>query len=87
MNKPLAIADQPFKIMNTNTSKEKSFYTQGKQCIVRVLLSIWLLTSYSPGSTLAAPEHQTAMEGTRKNTLSMPFGGFWSPDPATENTP
>ena len=42
--------------MKTNTSKEKSFYTQGKQCAARVLLIAGLLVSYSPRNVLAAPD-------------------------------
>ena len=47
--------------MKTNTSKQKSFYTQGKQCAARVLLTVWLLVSYSPGNVLAAPDSQLSM--------------------------
>ena len=47
--------------MNVNTSKEKSFYTQGQQFAARVLFIVWLLASGSPESTLAAPKHQSAM--------------------------
>ena len=61
MNKPLAIAYKPFRAMNVNTSKEKSFYTQGQQFAARVLFIVWLLASGSPESALAAPKHQSAM--------------------------
>ena len=47
--------------MKTNTSKQKSFYTQGKQCAARVLLIAGLLASYSPRNILAAPDSQLSM--------------------------
>ena len=47
--------------MKTNTSKEKSFYTQGTQCVARVLLIAGLLASYSPEGTLAVPKRHSAM--------------------------
>ena len=55
MNKPLAIADKPFRAMNVNTSKEKSFYTQGQQFAARVFCIVWLLASGSPEGILATP--------------------------------
>ena len=58
MNKPLAIAYKPFRSMNANTSKERSYYTQGHQFVARVLLAVWLLASVSPEGTLAAPKRQ-----------------------------
>ena len=57
-NKPLAITYKPFKPMKTNTSKEKSFYTQGQQFTARVLFIVWLLASISPEGTLATPKRQ-----------------------------
>ena len=47
--------------MKANTSKEKSFYTQGQQFAARVLFIVWLLASVSPESALAAPKRQSAM--------------------------
>ena len=44
--------------MKTNTSKEKSFYTQGQQFVARVLCIVWLLASGSPEGALAVPKHQ-----------------------------
>ena len=61
MNKPLAIAYKLFRAMNVNTSKEKSFDTQGQQFVARVLFTAWLLVSGSPESALAAPKRQSAM--------------------------
>ena len=61
VNKPLAIADKPFRVMKANTSKERSFYTQGQQFAARVLLAVWLLASGSPEGTLATPKRQPAM--------------------------
>ena len=58
MNKPLAIAYKPFKSMKMNTSKERSFYTQGQQFVARVLFILWLLASGSPEGILAVPKHQ-----------------------------
>ena len=61
MNKPLAIVDKPFRAMKVNTSKERSFYTQGQQFAARVLFIVWLLASGSPESILATPKRQPAM--------------------------
>ena len=47
--------------MKVNTSKERSFYTQGQQFTARVLFIVWLLASGSPEGMLAAPKHQSAM--------------------------
>ena len=58
MNKPLAIAYKPFRAMKANTSKERSFYTQGQRFAARVLFILWLLASGSPDSILATPKHQ-----------------------------
>ena len=58
ISKPLRVANKPFKSMNTNTSKERNFYTQGQQRIARILLAAWLLAIGSPESTLATPKHQ-----------------------------
>ena len=58
ISKPLAIAYKPFRAMNVNTSKEKSFYTQGQQFAARVLCIVWLLASGSPESVLAIPKRQ-----------------------------
>ena len=60
MNKPLAIAYKPFRAMNmkANTSKERSFYTQGQQFVARVLCIVWLLASSSPEGALAIPKRQ-----------------------------
>ena len=44
--------------MKVNTSKERSYYTQGHQFVARVLLAVWLLASVSPASTLATPKRQ-----------------------------
>ena len=58
MNKPLAIADKPFSFMKTNTSKERSYYTQGQRFAARILFILWLLASSSPEGILAAPKGQ-----------------------------
>ena len=58
MNKPLAIANKPFRAMKANTSKERSFYTQGQRFAARVLFILWLLASSSPEGALAVPKHQ-----------------------------
>ena len=58
MNKPLTVANKPFKSMKMNTSKERSFYTQGQRFAARVLFILWLLASGSPEGALAAPKHQ-----------------------------
>ena len=44
--------------MKTNTSKERSFYTQGQQRIARILLAAWLLAIGSPEGALAVPKRQ-----------------------------
>ena len=54
MNKPLAIANKPFRAMKVNPSKERSFYTQGQQFAARVLFIVGLLGS-GLGNVLAAP--------------------------------
>ena len=54
MNKPLAIAEKPFRAMKVNPSKERSFYTQGQQFAARVLFIVGLLGS-GLGNVLAAP--------------------------------
>ena len=61
MNKPLAIAYKPFKTMKMNTSKERSFYTQGQRFAARVLCIVWLLASGSPEGALAIPKRQPTM--------------------------
>ena len=58
MNKPLRVADKPFKIMKANTNKKRNFYTQGQQRLARILLAAWLLAIGSPESTLATPKRQ-----------------------------
>ena len=78
VNKPLAIADKPFRVMKANTSKERSFYTQGQQFAARVLLAVWLLASGSPEGTLATPKRQSAMTPA---TTTSPG------DPSLANTP
>ena len=47
--------------MNVNTSKEKSYYTQGQRFAARILFILWLLASGSPEGTLAVPKRQSAM--------------------------
>ena len=47
--------------MKANTSKARSFYTQGQQFAARVLFIVWLLASGSSESALAAPKRQSAM--------------------------
>ena len=48
INKPSAIAERPFSTIKVNTSKEKSFYTQGQQFVARVLCIVWLLPNLAP---------------------------------------
>ena len=48
--------------MNVNTSKARSFYTQGQQFAARVLFIVWLLVSGSPESALATSKRQPAMK-------------------------
>ena len=47
--------------MNVNTSKEKSYYTQGQRFAARILFILWLLASFSPESVLAIPKRQPTM--------------------------
>ena len=93
VNKPSAIAEKPFSVMKVNTSKERSFYTQGQQFAARVLFTVWLLASGSPESALAAPKRQgvvvpatTASPGdpslasvppTPEGILQLPPGSLW----------
>ena len=66
INKPLAIANKPFRAMNVNPSKERSFYTQGQRIAARILLTAWLLASCSPGGpSLARPGDQWPSEPQR----------------------
>ena len=57
--------------MNTNTSKERSFYTQGQQFAARILCIVWLLASGSPEGVLAAPKRQ--MVPATKTSPGDPF--------------
>ena len=70
MNKPSAMADQPFRAMKVNSSKERSFYTQRQRFAARVLFTAWLLVIGSPDSTLAtSPQgrapHQSPSDACR----------------------
>ena len=60
MNKPLAIANKPFRAVNINPSKERSFYTQGQRFAARILFIVWLLVSGSPESAEAGSSNQQA---------------------------
>ncbi|MEM7383295.1 MAG: hypothetical protein AAF400_03210, partial [Bacteroidota bacterium] len=42
--------------MNTRNMKQTNCYSQGQRRLARILFAVWLLTSYSPDSTFAAPE-------------------------------
>ena len=44
--------------MNANTSKERSYYTQGQRFAARILFILWLLASVSPEGILAIPKRQ-----------------------------
>ena len=44
--------------MKMNTSKERSFYTQGQRFVARVLFIVWLLASISPEGLLAVSRRQ-----------------------------
>ncbi|MEM7383260.1 MAG: hypothetical protein AAF400_03035, partial [Bacteroidota bacterium] len=50
--------------MNTRDTKLSNCYTQGQRSAARILLTVWLLTSYSPDITRAAPEGGRAMVTT-----------------------
>ena len=62
MNKPLAIADKPFKSMKINTSKKPSCYPQGQQYVGGMLLLfiVCLFTSCNTGKPGAPAEHGEA---------------------------
>ena len=77
----MAIGDKPFRAMKKNTSKERSFYTQGQQFTARVLCIAWLLAIGSPESTLATPKRQMVPATTTSagdlslaSTISTPVG-------------
>ena len=72
MNKPLAITYKPFRAMNINPSKERSFYTQGQQFAAKVLFTAWLLVSFSPEGVLANPKRQPAMVPGDPSLASTP---------------
>ena len=78
INKPLAIAYKPFKSMKTNTSKEKSFYTQSQRFAARVLFIVWLLASISPEGALATPKRQMVPA-----TTTSPHGSSLASIPPT----
>ena len=59
-NKPLAIADKPFRIMKANTSKRISFYLQGQLQAVGMLLIVCLFTSCNTGKPGAPTKHGEA---------------------------
>ena len=65
--------------MKANTSKEKSFYTQGQQFAARVLCIVWLLASGSPEGVLAAPKRQ--MVPATMNSPGDPSLASTSPTP------
>ena len=62
MNKPLAIADKPFSVMNANATKERSYYPQGQQYIGGMLLLfiVCLLTSCNTGKSGDPTKHGEA---------------------------
>ena len=80
MNKPSAIAGKSFRAMKANTSKERSFYTQGQRFVARVLLAVWLLASFSPEGVLAIPKRQPAMVPA---TTASPQGPSLASAPST----
>ena len=71
VNKPLAIADKPFRAMNANATKERSFYTQGQQYVGRMLLLfiVCLFTSCNTGKPGGPTEHG---EATVSSGASIP---------------
>ena len=95
MNKPSAIAGNPFITMRMNTIKERSYYTQGQRFAARILFIVWLLASLSTDSTLAAPDGQPAMTppmplpgGALQLPLEAPgafWGGIGGSSPAVES--
>ena len=62
MNKPLAITKKPFRAIKANTSKERSFYTQGQQYVGGMLLLfiVCLFTSCNTGKPGAPTEYGEA---------------------------
>ena len=79
MNKPLAIADKPFRIMKTNTSKERNFYTQGQQYVGGMLLLfiVCLFTSCNTGTPGGPTKHEeaTVPPGASISTPAQARGG------------
>ena len=62
VNKPLRVADKPFRIMKANTSKARSYYTQGQQYIggMLLLLIVCLFTSCNTGKPGGPTKHGEA---------------------------
>ena len=79
VNKPLAITNQTFRAMKTNTSKERNFYTQGQQYIggMLLLLIVCLFTSCNTGKPGGPTEHgeATVPPGASISTPDQAQGG------------
>ncbi|MEM7382858.1 MAG: colicin E3/pyocin S6 family cytotoxin [Bacteroidota bacterium] len=69
--------------MNTRNVKLTNCYTQGQRSAARILFIVWLLTSYSPDITLAAPEGGRAMaSATATSSLDRSAPGALTLPPA-----
>ena len=71
--------------MKVNTSKERSFYTQGQQCTARVLFTVWLLASGSPATALATLKRQPAMVPATTTSPGEPSLASVLPTPPPED--
>ncbi|MEM7382802.1 MAG: tetratricopeptide repeat protein [Bacteroidota bacterium] len=59
--------------MSIRTIRQTNCYSQGQQSAASILLTVWLLASGNPDTTLAAPDHQRAMvSGTVTSFLGQP---------------
>ena len=67
--------------MKANTSKERSFYTQGQRFTARILFILWLLASGSPEGALATPKRQSAMTPATTTSPGEPSLASTPPTP------
>ena len=67
--------------MKANTSKERSFYTQGQRFAARILFILWLLASGSPEGALATPKRQSAMTPATTTSPGEPSLASTPPTP------
>ena len=64
------MAEKSLSTINVNTKTSINFYTQGQQLAARVVLTLWLLASSSPGGVLAVA-HGTLLDPTVEKSLGL----------------